>query len=104
MNFFAYNRMGESIPEPNTQVMQSLLASVSEGDPEHPCVSLNTEDGWAISYHPSHTLIFENVETGEGPWHLKDVSPEAALLIWKQLSQGLNSDLKNKGWVAGYGN
>jgi hypothetical protein len=96
--------MGESIQRPNIQVMQSLLASVSKGDPEHPDVSLNIEDGWALSYQPSQTLIFENVETGEGPWHLKEISPEAALSFWEQLSQGLMSELKNQDWIAGYGN
>lgn len=103
MNFFAYNRMGESIHEPSVQVMKELLASVSSSDPEHPDVSLNTGDGWCLSFQPSHIVIFENVETGEGPWHLKKVSSDSALELWRQLSQGKLAELRALPWAPGYG-
>lgn len=79
MSYFAYDRMGASIQRPDEATMRSLLASVSAGDPEHPDVSLNHEDGWALSYNASGTLIFENVETGDGPRHMWGVTPELAL-------------------------
>jgi hypothetical protein len=94
MSCFARNRWGHSIRYPDEAVMRELLTSVSADDPEHPDVSLNQEDGWALSYMPSHTIIFENVETNEGPWHMKNISIERALDLWKLLAQGDLAELK----------
>jgi hypothetical protein len=103
MSYFAYDRMGASIQRPDESKMRELLASVSVNDPEHPDVSLNNEDGWALSYGPSHTLIFENVETGSGPWHMKEISIEQALALWNLLALGQVSALQDNAWSSGYG-
>lgn len=83
--------------------MMELLTSVRANDPEHPDVSLNREDGWALSYGPSHTIIFENVETGAGPWHMKEISTEQALALWNLLALGQDAELQEKCWASGYG-
>lgn len=103
MSYFAYDRMGASIQRPNESKMRELLISVKGNDPEHPDVSLNNEDGWALSYGPSHTIIFQNVETGAGPWHMKKVSIEQALELWNLLALGQVSALQEKNWASGYG-
>lgn len=104
MSYFAYDRMGASIQRPDENKMRELLVSVSTNDSEHPDVSLNHEEGWALSYGASHTIIFENVETGAGPWHMKNITAEEALELWKLLANGDISALEAKGWVGGYGN
>jgi hypothetical protein len=102
MSYFAYDRMGGSIQRPDESKMRELLASVSANDPEHPDVSLNNEDGWALSYGPSQTLIFQNVETGAGPWHMKEISIEQALALWKLLALGQVPALQENPWSSGY--
>jgi hypothetical protein len=104
MSYFAYDRMGASIRRPDLQTMRSLLASVFANDPEHPYVSLTDEEGWGMSYGFSRTLILENAETDEGPWHMKEVTPEQALGFWVLLSNGQLAELRSSGWVEGYGN
>lgn len=103
MSCFAYDRMGASIQRPDEAMMRSLLASVHVGDPEHPDVSLNHEDGWALSYTASGTLIFENVETGDGPWHMQGVTPDEALALWQLLACGEVESIQASAWVSGYG-
>lgn len=103
MSWFAFDRMGATIQRPDDATMRSLLGSVSAGDPEHPDVSLNYEDGWALSYNASGTLIFENVETGDGPWHMRGVTPERAPELWQRLAHGDIEAIQPKAWVSGYG-
>lgn len=103
MSYFAYDRMGAAIQRPDESKMRELLCSVNANDPEHPDVSLNNEEGWALSYGPSHTMIFENVETGAGPWHMKEISIEQALTLWNLLALGQVSQLQGNRWASGYG-
>jgi len=103
MSYFAYDRMGAAIQRPDESKMRELLGSVSANDPEHPDVSLNSEDGWALSYGSSHTIILQNVETGAGPWHMKEISIEQALTLWNLLALGQVSALQKNSWVSGYG-
>jgi hypothetical protein len=103
MSYFAYDRMGNATRRPDLQKMAELLESVLANDPEHPDVSLTNEDGWALSYFGSRTMIFENVETGDGPWHSKGVSQEQALDLWTLLSQGRLDEIRAAEWHDGYG-
>lgn len=104
MSYFAYDRIGAAIQRPAERTMSDLLASVNANDPEHPDVSINHQEGWALSYGPSRTIIFENVETGDGPWYMKAVSREQALELWKLLAQGRVAELQGQNWAQGYGN
>jgi hypothetical protein len=95
--------MGASVHTPDSETMKALLASVSGSDPEHSDVSLNSAEGWSLSYGSSQRMTFENVETGEGPWHLKQVSAAQALELWLLLSQGQIGQLQSMAWASGYG-
>jgi hypothetical protein len=67
-------------------------------------VSLTHESGWSLSAFPNGLIVFENVETGEGPWHLPDVSAERVVDYWAALAEGRHADLKALSWRVGYGN
>lgn len=54
MSCFAYDLMGGVVHNPSKDEMQSLLSSVGAADAEHPDVSLNTEEGWSLSYSTLH--------------------------------------------------
>ena len=95
--------MGASVHAPDTETMKSLLESVSTPDQEHPDVSLNNAEGWSLSYGASRRMSFENVETGEGPWHLNEVTQALAFELWLLLSQGNIEQLQIMPWSIGYG-
>lgn len=94
MSCFAYGLMGGVVHNPSKDEMQSLLSSVGAADAEHPDVSLNTEDGWSLSYSKAKNIAFENVETGEGPWHMTNIQIDQALSLWLLLSSGHIEDVR----------
>lgn len=97
-------RWGESIQNPQHQELVAALNELDKPDAEHPDCWLNTEDGWSISVFESSLTIFENIETGEGPWHMHSISKTNALELWQLLQSNNIAALQNKPWVAGYGN
>lgn len=103
MTYRATDRMGASIPEPSEKKMKELLSSLSRHDPEHPDVSLSHESEWCISVFTSGLVVFDNVETGEGPWHMVSVSAPDTLKLWHLLAEGKLKELKKFPWISGYG-
>ena len=86
MSFFAYDRLGNPIQNPSEQQMRDMLASLAVQDNEHPDVSLNHASGWCLSAFGSGLLVWENVEEGNGPWHMRSVAPEQVLRLWLALA------------------
>ena len=103
MTYRATDRMGASIPEPSEKKMKELLSSLSRFDPEHPDVSLSHESEWSLSVFSSGLVVFENVGTGEGPWHMIGVPASDTLELWHLLSEGKLEELKRSPWICGYG-
>ena len=103
MSYFAYDRMGSTVISPDEAAMSELLGSLAAPDPEHPDVSLSHESGWCASVFGSGLVILENVETGEGPWHMRLTSPQHALELWRLLSGGYVAAVQSHHWVPGYG-
>ena len=103
MSYYAYNRMGRTVASPDEAAMSLLLDSLAAPDPEHPDVSLSHESGWCASVFGSGLGVLENVETGEGPWHMRLPSPQHALDLWQLLSGGQIAEIQARPWVPGYG-
>ena len=103
MTYFANNLMGASIIAPSTEQMTALLHSLTGSDNEHPDVSLGHESGWCISAFSSGLTVFENVETGDGPMHMRGVTRERVLELWSMLAAGDISGLNGLAWDPGYG-
>jgi len=83
--------------------MSELLDSLATPDPEHPDVSLNHESGWSASVFRSGLVVLENVETGEGPWHMLLPSPRHAMELWRLLAAGDVEAIRSHPWAPGYG-
>ena len=47
--------------------------------------------------------MFENVETGDGPWHLESQHPGQVLELWARLVSDDLSSVRAAPWVDGYG-
>jgi hypothetical protein len=67
-------RWGGSVDNPKVSDLQSALAELEIDDPEHPDCWLQDENGWGLSVFGSGLIILENVETNEGPWHMRGLS------------------------------
>jgi hypothetical protein len=103
MAYSAHNRNGASIRNPSLAQMQVLLESLTYCDPEHPDVGLKHESQWCLSAFGSGLLVFENVETGEGPWHMRGILRERVLELWQLLASGNVRELQLLPWEPGYG-
>ncbi|AVP96785.1 hypothetical protein C7S18_06040 [Ahniella affigens] len=91
------------VDEPSLEEMRALLESLMANDPEHPDVSLTHESEWCISVYPSGIVVLENLETGEGPFHMRAVAHDRALELWQSLAAGRISELQLLQWLPGYG-
>jgi len=91
------------IDEPSLDQMRALLESLAVGDPEHPEVSLTHESEWCIGVFPSGLVVFENLETDEGPFHIPAVARDRALELWQMLAAGRTQALRGLQWLPGYG-
>jgi hypothetical protein len=56
-----------------------------------------------VSAFGSGLVIFENVETREGPWHMSELTRHQVLELWKLLDTGDIDSLKKYPWKSGYG-
>lgn len=97
-------RWGNAVENPSAEEMLASLRELEKRDEEHPDCWLNSEDGWSISVFQSGLIVFENVETGEGPWHLKGMPRDTALRLWQLLQANELSSIKKQPWNEGYGN
>lgn len=103
MSFHGNTRWGGSIRQPDDEQLRALLESLSEADDEHPDVSVVHESGWSISAFRSGLVVLENVETGEGPWYMRDVPSGFTFGLWKLLASGDIQQVRGSQWLPGYG-
>jgi hypothetical protein len=96
-------RWGGTLSNPEAKDLRAALAELDVDDPEHPDCWLEDELGWGISAFGSGLVIFENVETNEGPWHMRRVSREQVLELWNLLRTGRVEALRHLAWKPGYG-
>jgi hypothetical protein len=96
-------RWGGSSRDPSMDALCAALAELQTRDPEHPDCWLCDEHGWTVAVHETGKIVFENVETGEGPWHLESSEPAVAITLWQLLQQGQIERIKQRAWIDGYG-
>ena len=97
-------RYGKGISNPSEKDLLKALEELKLKDNEHTDTSLANEDGWSISIYENGLAVLENVETGEGPWHMKNIPNENALKFWKRLQLGELNNIQDNAWSSGYGN
>lgn len=75
-------RWGETAFDPTDEEMRSALDELDKPDPEHPDCWLSDEAGWSIAALETGLLVLENVETGEGPWHIPRIDREIVIELF----------------------
>ena len=96
-------RWGEGVANPSENDLMSALDELKQRDPEHPDCWVSDESGWSLSAHEGGLVVLENIETGEGPWHMRGIPPHAVLEYWGMLITGDIASLKGLPWKDGYG-
>lgn len=96
-------RWGGGGTNPKEEELRAALAELVTPDQEHPDCWLSDEDGWTIAAHESGVVVFENVESSDGPWHMKNQNSEAILVLWRLLQSGAIDAIRAKPWLGGYG-
>lgn len=95
-------RWGGGGQDPSEDDLRAALAELVAPDVEHPDCWLSNEDGWTITAHQDGTVVLENVESGEGPWHMQYQPTEAVLELWRLLQVGDVDGIRERNWVPGY--
>lgn len=100
---YLVNRWGGSEDNPTVEKMLSALSELDVHDPEHPDCWLSDGSGWTIAAHEGGLLVLENVESGEGPWHLANAPRTLVLQLWQALQRGELNEIQKQDWKDGYG-
>jgi hypothetical protein len=103
MAFHVYHRFGECVTNPPLDTLDSLYAELEIDDDEHPSVSVQHESEWSLEAFPGGLLIWENVEDGNHPRHLKSVAKEKTIDLWRKLAAGDIEAVDSEAWNDGYG-
>lgn len=103
MAFHVYHRYGECEPNPSLGSLDALYYELNIEDKEHPDVSLGHESGWSLSAFPSGLIVWENVEEGGDPRHMKAVPKHKVLELWRRLANGEIEVIDAEPWQHGYG-
>ncbi len=103
MSFFISHVYGDSERDPPLEKLEHLYAEKGSGDEEHFGVSVVHETEWCLALHPDNTLIWENLEVGDYPRHMKNVPKDKVLELWRNLARGDLARVESEPWLAGYG-
>ncbi|MGI8906396.1 MAG: DUF3592 domain-containing protein [Candidatus Sumerlaeaceae bacterium] len=101
MATYLVTRWGESLENPEDPQLRAAIAELDADDPEHPDCWLSDDAGWTLSAVQGGSVVLENVETGEGPWHLPHASHDDVLNLWRALRAGELEDILNRRWLGG---
>jgi hypothetical protein len=101
MTTYLERRWGGGGKNPKEEDLRVALAELTVLDDEHPDCWLSDEGGWTIAAHQSGAIVIENVESGEGPWHMKGQKPEVVLELWRLLQAGDIVAIRTKPWLQG---
>jgi len=97
MPFHTTDREGITRLNPDTDTMRAIIASLQDDVPEHPDVWLTHDSGWTISLFPSGLAVLENEHT-HNTSQIENITPDQALQMWLQLSQGNVQSLLKQNW------
>ena len=90
--------------KPALDSLSDLYDELEYEDEEHTSVSLTHESEWNLGAYGGGLLIWENLETEDNePRHMKDVSKERMLELWRKLAHGRIEEINKEPWLPGYG-
>ncbi|WP_147468357.1 hypothetical protein [Corallococcus interemptor] len=103
MGFSVAHLNGEFEKDPSPDTFFELWRELEDADGEHQTVPVKHETEWCLSAYPSGRLVWENIEEDLVPRHMRGVSRETVVSLWRALSEGNIALVDQQAWVAGYG-
>jgi hypothetical protein len=83
--------------------MREILAELDVRDDEHPDTWLISDSGWTLTADQDGRVVLENDES-EGPArHMRGVTRERVLDLWRRLAAGMLEEIEREPWQPGYG-
>jgi hypothetical protein len=82
--------------------LPALLRELAEADAEHTDVSVSDEAGWTLSVFRDGRVVWENVEEGGEPRHLRGVPEREVLDLLRALVRGDLDPIEQRAWEPGY--
>ncbi|MDQ5824013.1 MAG: hypothetical protein M3441_07345 [Chloroflexota bacterium] len=102
MSFFICHVYGDNERDPPLDSLEHLYAEKDVGDDDHFGVSVIHETEWCLTLLSSNTLIWENLEAGDNPQHMKNVPKDKVLDLWSNLARGDITTVDAEPWLEGY--
>lgn len=102
MGFTIMHLSGAMEANPPDGALEDLLEELADADEDHVDVAVSNEDGWTLSVMANGNLVWENIETLDGPQHLPAPGPEAALALMHAVANGDLDALRRQPWLPGY--
>lgn len=102
MSFTITHRMGDMESDPPLDRLRALIGELDADDPEHPDVAVSHESGWTLSAYSDGLVVWENVEEGDDPRHLRGVARERLLDLFTAVAQGDLDAVEKEAWLPGY--
>lgn len=103
MTFSILHRMGDGEQSPPLDALDALYDELLEDDdPEHGEVGVcHDETEMSLTAYRSGVLIWSDAED-DRPRHMKDVSRDKVLELWKALAAGDLDRVSREPWKSGY--
>jgi hypothetical protein len=101
--FHVTHRSGGDSTDPTPEQLRSLIDELDIEDDEHPEISLAHEREWCLSAFPGGLVVFENVDTGDNPRHLRDCTRAELQTMFEELAGGDIDAVTARPWRPGYG-
>ena len=98
-----HDRTGASHRQVDDDVIDRVVAELDDpGDDEHPDVAIEHESGWGLSAFQTGLLVWEDVEDGGEPRHMKDVSRARVRELFRRVADGDLESIEAEPWLPGY--
>jgi len=102
MSYIITHLMGDTKRDPPLNALELLFEELESADDEHTDVSVSHESEWTLSAFKSGHLVWENVAEGDQPRHMRPISREKVLELWRLLAEGRISEIEKEPWQPGY--
>lgn len=104
MMTFSVTHVDGSMDQPHDIAgFSALLDELQEATVENVDVAVGHESGWTLTVLVSGLVVWENVEEGDAPQHLRGLSRDETLELMALVASGDTDAVGSRSWVPGYG-
>jgi len=83
--------------------LSALLDELEQATVENVDVAVSHESGWSLTVLASGLVVWENVEEGGAPRHVRGLSRDETLELMELVASGNTDAVGSASWIPGYG-